>query len=270
ETVYLKTVNDAAKFEAALTAFLAREFPEITVEPLAVDLEKNWMLMRELPGRSLRDCKTMEAYTSFIRSYAEFQQQTISLTEKLLSLGTMDRRLPVLKLEIQEHLEALCTTGLNEEETAEILALKPELLDMCDEMTGVLPDTLDHGDLHSANVFVQRGKFRIFDWGDASVTHPFLSVRVFWNSLGELLEEDTDEKWMRKISEFRPVYLEKWREFAPADVLAHQLYLAEQVGCVYRALSWYLYITPYRVDQEESYNKPSQWLQLLLDHRKLL
>jgi len=53
------------------------------------------------------------------------------------------------------------------------------------------------------------------------------------------------------------------------SMLKRQLLLAEQVGCVYRALSWHLYITPYRTNKEESFNKPAQWLKLLLDHRRL-
>lgn len=268
--VYLKSVNEAAHFEAGLTAFIAKEFTGRTVELRAIEEQENWMLMRELPGKSLREVKTMYAYTSCISNYADFQKETIPKTSQLLSLGVTDRRLPVIKKEIDEHLEAMCGTGLNEEETAKILALKPELLSACDELVGVLPDALDHGDLHSGNVFVEGETYRFFDWGDASITHPFLSVRVFWNSLFELLEEDTDENWMKKIVEFRPVYLDKWKDFAPADVLERQLYLAEQVGCVYRALSWHLYITPYRLDKEDSFNKPTQWLQLLLDHRSFL
>lgn len=269
-TVYLKSVNEAAHFEAGLTAFIAHEFTGRTVDLLAIENQNNWVLMRELPGKSLREVKTMDAYTLCISSYADFQKETIPKNSQLLSLGVTDRRLPVLKKEIDEHLEAMCGTGLNEEETAKILALKSELLSACDEMLGVLPDALDHGDLHSGNVFVEGETYRFFDWGDASITHPFLSVRVFWNSLFELLEEDTDENWMKKIAEFRPVYLDRWKNFASPDVLERQLYLAEQVGCVYRALSWHLYITPYRLDKEDSYNKPAQWLQLLLDHRSLL
>ena len=96
-----------------------------------------------------------------------------------------------------------------------------------------------------------------------------LSIRVFWNSLFELNEEGTEENWMMKISEFRPAYLDMWKDYGPNNVLKRQLYLAEQVGCVYRALSWYLYITPYRIDKEESFDNPAQWLKLLLDHRKL-
>ena len=52
----------------------------------------------------------------------------------------------------------------------------------CDELaaTGV-PASLQHDDLHDANVFVPDdgvGLYRVFDWGDASVAHPFATLLV--------------------------------------------------------------------------------------------
>lgn len=43
---------------------------------------------------------------------------------------------------------------------------------------GGVPPTLQHDDLHDANVFVSGNRHRFFDWGDASVAHPFISLRV--------------------------------------------------------------------------------------------
>ena len=266
--VFLKSANEAAFFESHLTAYLSKNFPDTTVELLAANHKSNWIIMKKLPGVLLRNTKSMNAYELMVRNYTILQQQIMPNVNEILSLGVIDRRLPILRKEINDNLELLCATGLDEEETLAILSIKPELLSMCEEMVGIFPDTLDHGDLHSGNVFVEDNSFRFFDWGDASITHPFLSIRVFWNSLYELLEEDTDENWMMKISEFRPTYLDMWKDYAPLNVLKRQLFLAEQVGCVYRALSWHLYITPYRTDKDESYNKPAQWLKLLLFHRR--
>ena len=269
DSVYLKSANQAAFFESHLTAYLSKNFPNTTVELLAVNHKSNWIVMKKLPGVLLRTTKSMKAYELMIRNYTILQRQVMPNVNEVLSLGVIDRRLPILWKEIDDNLELLCATGLDEEDTLKILSIKSELLSMCEEMVGVFPDTLEHGDLHSGNVFIEDNSFRFFDWGDASITHPFLSIRVFWNSLFELLEEDTDENWMRKISEFRPAYLDMWKDYAPISILKRQLLLAEQVGCVYRALSWHLYITPYRTNKEESFNKPAQWLKLLLDHRRL-
>jgi hypothetical protein len=266
--IYLKSANAAAFFEARLTSFLSKNFPNTTVEVLAVNSKSNWILMKKLPGVLLRTTKSTQAYELMLRNYTILQQQVMPNANEVLSLGVTDRCLPILWKEINDNLDNLCATGLNEEETQKILSMKPELLSMCAGMAGIFPDTLEHGDLHSGNVFVEEASFRFFDWGDASITHPFLSVRVFWNSLSELLEEDTDENWMRKISEFRPAYLDMWKEYAPINVLKRQLSLAEQVGCVYRALSWHLYITPYRTHKEKSFDRPAQWLKILLEHRR--
>ncbi|AYC28508.1 aminoglycoside phosphotransferase family protein [Paenisporosarcina cavernae] len=267
---FAKMVSEAASFEADVTHYLAKQFPTETVDVIAIHPEFSWMIFRELPGEPLRANQTQAAYKGMIQAYARLQQHAIPHVDQLLELGVIDRRIPVLKQEINDHLEALCDTGLSFEEKAQVMALKTELLSMCDELNGQLPDTLDHGDLHSGNCFVHEATYRFFDWGDASITHPFLSVRVFWNSLGELLEEDTDEKWMAKIREFRPLYLNMWAEFGNEETLRRQLLLAEQVGCVYRALSWHLYITPFREDKADSFGKPAQWLQLLLHHREMV
>jgi hypothetical protein len=269
DSVYLKSANQAAFFESHLTAYLSKNFPNTTVELLAANHKSNWIVMKKLPGVLLRTTKSRKAYELMIRNYTILQRQVMPNVNEVLSLGVIDRRLPILWKEIDDNLELLCATGLDEEDTFKILSIKSELLSMCEEMVGVFPDTLEHGDLHSGNVFIEDNSFRFFDWGDASITHPFLSIRVFWNSLFELLEEDRDENWMRKISEFRPAYLDRWKDYAPISILKRQLLLAEQVGCVYRALSWLLYITPYRTNKEASLNKPAQWLILLLDHRRL-
>ncbi|WP_114571374.1 aminoglycoside phosphotransferase family protein [Exiguobacterium flavidum] len=269
-TYFVKAVNEAAAFEAALTELIAQGFPGETVDLIAVNRRENWLLMHELPGVLLREAPDREHYQACLRHYADFQRRTIPLVPELLASGVPDRRMPVVRQEIANHLESLCATGLEADETEAILALKEELLQMCDEMEGSLPDAIDHGDLHSGNIYIDHGRCRLFDWGDASVTHPFLSTRVFWNSLFELLEDDTEENWMHEIERFRPIYLEAWKGYASDATLARQLLLAEQIGCVYRALSWHLYITPHRADRKESYDKPAQWLRLLLDHRKLL
>lgn len=57
--------------------------------------------------------------------------------------------------------------------------------------------TVEHNDLHDGNVFARNG--RIFDWGDAVITHPFLSVRMF-------------------ESDWSTTYFDQWRVFdAVAD-----------------------------------------------------
>lgn len=101
------------------------------------------------------------------------------------------------------------------------------------------------------------------------MTHPFFSVRVFWNALFDLLPYDDDQLWMRKIEEMRTVYLAEWAHVAPPDVLERHIRIAEELGCVYRAISWHAYVTDKRRDKQDSSNKPAQWLNLLLEFRAI-
>ena len=39
-------------------------------------------------------------------------------------------------------------------------------------------ETVQHDDLHLANVYERGGRFRLLDWGDTSIAHPFASLVV--------------------------------------------------------------------------------------------
>ena len=177
--VYFKAVSPQLRFEAELSRHLYRKYPKKCAEVFGIDAQKGWLLLKDIKGKALRELKDRALWQRAIGEYAALQIQEIGNVELFLSIGVTDRRLPVLKKEIEENLEAMCGTGLNEEETTAVLVLKNELIEMCDELNGTLPDTIEHGDLHSANMRLVDGEIVFFDWGDASVTHPFLSTRVF-------------------------------------------------------------------------------------------
>ncbi|THE10369.1 hypothetical protein E1I69_18960 [Bacillus timonensis] len=107
-----------------------------------------------------------------------------------------------------------------------------------------------------------------FDWGDASVSHPFFSTRIFWHALDDLIHDETE--WLGMVNEFRPFYLEPWTKFASITELDKALRLSDELACVQRALSWHLYLTPYSQNKDENDDRPAQWLRLLLEYRSLV
>ncbi len=266
--LYFKATGTASRFEAQLSEHLATEYPGKSVAIFATDQSKGWLLMKDIKGTPMRSLKQKGKWQKALQDYAQLQVSEVENVEKLLTFGVPDRRIHVLKKDIKQHLEGMCLTGLDAETTSKVMALQPELLTMCDALEGVLPSSLDHGDLHSANVQLVNGETVFFDWGDASITHPFFSTRVFWHALDELIESEAE--WLGMVNEFKPYYLEPWTKFASMPELEKALAISDQLACVQRALSWYLYLTPSREDQADSYNKPAQWLQLLLEHRELV
>jgi hypothetical protein len=266
--LYFKGTGPASRYESKLSQHLDTIHQGKTVNILDINEKEGWLLMWELGGGSLRQIRDKHVWKTAINEYANLQVTEIYYIDTLISLGLPDRRLHILKNDIEKHLTGMCATGLDEETTVKVMALKPELLKMCDEMEGIVPYSIDHGDLHSANIHLVGDEIVFFDWGDATITHPFFSTRVFWHSLDDLVASESE--WLDMVNEFRPHYIEPWTRFAPIHELERLLLLSDQLSCVYRALSWYLYITPSRENVDDSFRKPSQWLQVLLEHRELI
>ncbi|MFS0861099.1 phosphotransferase [Fredinandcohnia sp. 179-A 10B2 NHS] len=267
EVYYFKSVGIAWAFECPLSNYLSVRHPGKTTTIVAVHPTEPWMLMKEVKGNLLRKTKDKKVWQRALQEYAELQVQEVKHAQKLIELGIPDRRIHILKEQIDHHLEDMFQTGLNEEETKTIMEIKPELLEMCEIMDSLIPPSLDHGDLHSANIYEQDGRSVFIDWGDASVTHPFFSTRIFWNSLDELI--DNESEWLDMTNEFRPYYLEPWTTFGTMKQLEEMLKVSDQLGCLHRGIGWHLYTLPFQ-NREEFKNRPAQWLQVLLEYRGLI
>ena len=98
----------------------------------------------------------------------------------------------------------------------------------CEELASFgIPESIQHDDLHGANVFARDGVARVVDWGDACVSHPFGTLTITLS----LFREDTD--W--DVDRLRDAYLEP---FGPPATLPRAADLGELVGAVTRALKW--------------------------------
>ena len=55
----------------------------------------------------------------------------------------------------------------------------PYVEELCERLAAYgIAETIQHDDLHDAQVFVRDGRHLVMDWGDACVTHPFLTLSV--------------------------------------------------------------------------------------------
>ncbi|MEH7224410.1 aminoglycoside phosphotransferase family protein [Bacillus sp. JJ1566] len=266
--LFYKENGPATRHEAILNKHLDRTSQGKTARIVALNETDGWFLMEDLKGKSLRDVKDKQLWQRAIQEYAELQISQMKDVKSFLEIGVPDRRMPILRQEIAQHLKDMCRTGLTEEETKEVMSLKPELLSMCDQMDSAISASIEHGDLHTNNIRIVHDNIVFFDWGDASVSHPFFSTRIFWHALDDLLMDESE--WLGTVDEFRPFYLEPWTKFATMKELDNALRISDQLACVQRALSWYLYLTPYRENKTESFSRPAQWLRLLVEHRALV
>jgi aminoglycoside phosphotransferase (APT) family kinase protein len=93
-----------------------------------------------------------------------------------------------------------------------------------------LPAAVQHDDLHQRNAFLDGGRPRIVDWGDASLSHPFVSIVAPFRFLEEGNGLSPADPWFARL---RGAYLEPWGE-GVVDALE----LAERLGRFVYAFGW--------------------------------
>ena len=91
---------------------------------------------------------------------------------------------------------------------------------MCRELAAYgIPETIQHDDLHDGQVFVSDGRYRIFDWGDSCVSHPFHSLTVILRMIA--WQRDL-EPGGRELQRLRDAYLEPFGQLQAAAELAYR------------------------------------------------
>jgi Phosphotransferase enzyme family len=217
-------------FEAAVVQLLARRRPDLVVELVAIDREHGWLLMRDA-GTRLRDLPSTERdWEELLPLYAQLQLDVASDVDALVAAGCPDRRLRLLPAQfaqlIEDEADALTTR-----ERALLRAHVPDV-EAATAMLAELdvPETIQHDDFHEGNVFVRDGRFRVLDWGDACVSHPFATLRIPFEGIAE----DTD--W--DLGRLRDAYLEPFSALAPLPELRSAVAAANIVAGATRALKW--------------------------------
>jgi Ser/Thr protein kinase RdoA (MazF antagonist) len=118
-----------------------------------------------------------------VARYARLQVDCIDSVDALRSLGCPSRDLGALAHSIGTlatdtgALRPGLPDGLGEAEFERFVAMVPALQQRCEELAACgIPDSLEHGDLWSANIFCDRASCAVIDWEDAAVAHPFFSL----------------------------------------------------------------------------------------------
>lgn len=265
--VYFKANAPGGRHEPALTTALAQAWPDDVPAPLATDPQRGWMLTRDCGQRmndALDEPAQREAWTELLPRYAEIQLESAREPERWLALGVPDRRLA--------HLPALAAAlvtenaDLDDDERAQMLELVPALETSCHALAGTpAPATLEHGDLHAANILVGADRFWLFDWADASVSHPFCTLLVHF----DMMVEDIDAPGARETcAPLLDAYLAPFTRLAPKRSLRPLVSTALWVAHVGRALDWAHMLagtnTPDRADWEPNI---AVWLQRWLERK---
>lgn len=176
---YFKVASKLPLFvnEATVTQGLSALFPGQIPSPLAIHPDHGWLLLPDF-GPPLGHDAPLPDRCAAMQAFARLQVSSAPHAGELLRLGCIDRRLPVLKSQVDSWLETLpFYAPLSESELGSLRGLGPRLKSLCDEAARIpLPDTLVHGDMHMGNVARTAQGFLIFDWTDACLSHPFIDL----------------------------------------------------------------------------------------------
>ncbi|MBI1295246.1 phosphotransferase [bacterium] len=265
--LYFKATAPMLGHEAALTQSLARWRPDCMPVVLATDLESGWFLMRG-SGVSLRSLVQHEGqgqrWQRCLTLYAQVQVDMIPRAQQLLDLNVLDRGLVTLPDQLArllEDVDALCIEhedGLSANEYNELQAHLPRFRQLCTELANYgIPETLHHDDFHDGNIFFDDtdsiGRITFADWGESCVAHPFFSLVVGLRSAAYTMQLQPGDP---ALDQLRDAYLRPWSRYAGWADLQAAFALANRIGMVNRALTWYLVVSnlqePYRTEQADA------------------
>jgi hypothetical protein len=215
--VWFKACAPLQAFEPRLTAELFARWPDRTPEVLAYDHAHAWMLLADAGAPLQTLGNPPEAWLEVLPRYAELQRDEARFAADHLAHGVPDQRLRLWAARFDDLLHR--ELPLERHELDWLVAFTPRFTELCDELaTHALPETIQHDDLHMLNVYRAGDRLRVMDWGDASISHPFVSLVVTFRYLEEVNHLAPDDAWYARL---RDAYLEPWgRGHAAAFQLA--------------------------------------------------
>ena len=260
--LFFKATAPETIFEAALTKKLGEWIAESMPELVAVDPARGWMLMRdggEQLRQSIRPAKDLKPWVPVIRRYAELQIALVDHVPEILALGIPDYRLAALPslysdlLMDEESLMIDQEKGLTSGEFQVLKEKTARFGQICSDLAAIgIPESLNQCDFHDGNVLVKNGRITFFDWGDAAVTHPFVSLRTFFISIEISLQLD-EYSFTPEMEALLNLYLEPWKKFVSKEQLTNAYSFSKPVASIVKALLWHEGITRMEASVRQEY-----------------
>jgi hypothetical protein len=244
--VWFKCNAPGGGFEPALMLALSRWVPEFVLTPLAVDPDRSWSLLGD-GGPILHQAMEAEPdlgrWEAVLTDYACLQRAVAPQVGALIADGVPDLRPEALPARLDALLADPVATldlggegGMSAQTYRTLCELRPAFARWCDRLAEAgVPASLDHADLHEGNVLLGRERYGFYDWGDASIGHPFTSLLVVSRVAAERFGLVAGAS---ELARLRDAYLEPWTAEHPRADLRGAVGLAVRLGAISRAVTW--------------------------------
>ncbi len=257
--------------EARLVSALALIAPAYVVPVVAADAGRDLLLTADL-GHTLYergDDQDVDLWSRIVRDAAQLQRAVVPRAEDLGLTQMLPECATTYVGDAIGRLGALPAGDprrVPEEVVGRLRALLPTIERWSDQVAELdLPLTLNHNDLHTANVVATNGPeipLRFFDFGDAVIAEPLGALLIPLNASAHEFGAGPDDLRLRRIAD---AALEVWSDLAPARALRAALPAALQLGRLARIESWrrcVMTMTP--VERSEFGSAPADWLGTLV------
>lgn len=220
---FFKAVRKWNQYELRVTTRLAELFPGCTVQVVAIDDEQGWMLSRsagDLMWRFGDDgirCSAAQLVEG-VRLFSQLQIVSVDHIKELLASGCPDRRIVypesitrVFSL-LESRLKEQVPSAKVDKLTSSCEAARSGFERLLEPLAqSSIPGCLVHSDFHAGNMAIDpgSGKPMVFDWGDCSIGHPFLSLHTCTNHPSARADGFAEI--------LRSAYLECWQDRVPAQ-----------------------------------------------------
>jgi hypothetical protein len=226
---WFKACARVQAFEPRLTAGLFARWPDRVAEVLGHDERRAWLLLADAGTPIGVYGNPPEAWLAALPRYAELQRGEVVHSDDHLAHGVPDLRLATLPARYEDLLRH--DLPLDAVEIDRLRGFAPRFAELCAALAAHgIPETVQHDDLHMANLYTQGRRLRVLDWGDASISHPFASLVVTFRFLEQTAGLAPADPWFARL---RDAYLEPW-----GPGLTATFALAIRVGTFAHAFAW--------------------------------
>jgi hypothetical protein len=226
---WFKACAPVQAFEPRLTGELFARWPDRVAEVLGRDDDRAWLLLADAgtPMRALGN--PPETWLLALPLYAQLQRGEAAYADDHLAHGVPDLRVATWPARYDDLLQR--DLPLESDEICRLREFTPRFSELCAELAAHdVPETVQHDDLHMANVYKEGERLRLLDWGDSSISHPFASLVVTFRFLEEINKLPPGDAWFPRL---RDAYLEPW-----GSGLTDAFALAIRTGTFAHAFAW--------------------------------
>jgi hypothetical protein len=227
--VWFKACEPVQAFEPRLTAELFTRWPDRVADVLAHDEERAWLLLADAGTPIRARGNRPETWLVALPLYAELQRGEAAYASDHLAHGVPDLRVATLPGRYEDLVRR--DLPLEDDEIRTLREFAPRFGELCADLAAQeVAHSIQHDDLHHANVYTNGERLRLLDWGDASISHPFASLVVTFRFLEEINKLSATDPWFGRL---RDAYLEPW-----GQGLQEVFGLAMRVGTFAHSMAW--------------------------------